>query len=167
MMKRCMAMLIAALGLAIGAGTATAQERFGGLTGVITDASGGVLPGATVTVTSKTTGAVRAVVTGADGVYNVPDLDPGRYALVAELSGFAKSQIDDLTIALGKTVKVDTQLKVGDLSEVVQVQAEARPAIDLRSTLVAHNIPSEEIDRLPKGRSFQSLALTAPSGQLR
>jgi outer membrane receptor protein involved in Fe transport len=163
MMKRCMAMLIAALGLAIGAGTAAAQERFGGLTGVITDASGGVLPGATVTVTSKSTGAVRAVVTGADGVYNVPDLDPGRYALVAELSGFAKSQIDDLTIALGKTVKVDTQLKVGDLSEVVQVQAEARPAIDLRSTLVAHNIPSEEIDRLPKGRSFQSLALTAPS----
>jgi hypothetical protein len=163
MQKRCLALLAAVLALAIGAGAAAAQERFGGLTGVVTDPSGGVLPGATVTVTSKNTGAVRTVVTGGDGVYGVPDLDPGRYSVVTELSGFAKSQVDDLTIALGKTLQLDTQLKVGDMSEVVQVQAEARPAIDLRSTVVAHNIPIEEIDRLPKGRSFQSLALTAPS----
>ena len=66
-------------------------------------------------------------------------------------------------MSLGKTLKVDAQLKVGDMSEVVQVQAEARPAIDSRSTLVSHNVTAEEIDRLPKGRSFQSLAMTAPS----
>ena len=163
MQKRCLAILIAVLALALGAGTATAQERFGGLSGTVSDASGGVLPGATVTVTSKTTGSARTLVTGSDGTFLVQDLEPGRYAVLVELSGFAKSQLDDLTIALGKTLRVDTQLKVGDLTEVVQVQAEARPAIDLRSTLVSHNISAEEIDRLPKGRSFQSLALSAPS----
>src|SRR4051794_22748966 len=162
MQKRFVAFLIAVL-VAAGAGLATAQERFGGLTGLVTDASGAVLPGATVTITSKTTGAARTIVTAGDGLYNVPDLEPGRYAMVVELNGFAKVSMDDVMVSLGKTLKVDAQLKVGDMSEVVQVQAEARPAIDTRSTLVSHNITAEEIDRLPKGRSFQSLAMTAPS----
>jgi hypothetical protein len=162
MQKRFVAILIAVL-VAAGAGLATAQERFGGLTGIVTDASGAVLPGATVTITSKTSGAARTLVTTGDGLYTVPDLEPGRYTVVVELSGFAKQSIDDVQVSLGKTLKVDAQLKVGDMSEVVQVQAEARPAIDARSTLVAHNVTAEEIDRLPKGRSFQSLAMTAPS----
>ena len=162
MQKRFVAFLVAVL-MAAGVGVATAQERFGGLTGIVTDASGGVLPGATVTVSNKSTGAARTQVTSADGVYTIPDLEPGHYAVVVELSGFSKIQMGDVLVSLGKTLKVDAQLKVGDMSEVVQVQAEARPAIDLRSTLVSHNVTSEEIDRLPKGRSFQSLALTAPS----
>ena len=162
MQKRFVAILIAVL-VAAGAGLATAQERFGGLTGIVTDATGAVLPGATVTITSKTTGAARTIVTSSDGLYNVPDLDPGRYSMVVELSGFAKVSMDDVAVSLGKTLKVDAQLKVGDMTEVVQVQADARPAIDSRSTLVSHNVTSEEIDRMPKGRSFQSLAMTAPS----
>jgi hypothetical protein len=162
MQTRFVAVLIAVL-VAVMPGAATAQERFGGLTGIVTDASGGVLPGATVTVTSKSSGAARTMVTSADGIYTALDLEPGRYSVVVELSGFAKLAMDDIMVSLGKTLKVDAQLKVGDMSEVVQVQAEARPAIDLRSTLVAHNVTAEEIDRLPKGRSFQSLALTAPS----
>ncbi len=139
-----------------------AQERFGGLTGTVTDTSGAVLPGTTVTITNKDTGAMRAVVTGDAGQYIVQDLDPGRYGVTIELSGFAKAEIADVGITLGKTIKVDAQLKVGDLSEVVQVSG-APQDIDVRSTLVAHNVRAEEIDRLPKGRSFQSIALTAPS----
>jgi hypothetical protein len=69
MQKRFVAFLIAVL-VAAGAGLATAQERFGGLTGIVTDASGAVLPGATVTITSKTTGAARTIVTSGDGLYN-------------------------------------------------------------------------------------------------
>jgi outer membrane receptor protein involved in Fe transport len=162
MQKRFVAVLIAVL-VAAGAGLATAQERFGGLTGIVTDATGAVLPGATVTITSKTTGAARTLVTSSDGLYNAPDLDPGRYTMVVELSGFAKVSMEDVAVSLGKTLKVDAQLKVGDMTEVVQVQADARPAIDTRSTLVSHNVTAEEIDRMPKGRSFQSLAMTAPS----
>ena len=104
MQKRFVAFLIAVL-VAAGAGLATAQERFGGLTGIVTDASGGVLPGATVTITSKTTGASRTQVTSADGVYTVPDLDPGRYAVIVELSGFSKTHLDDVIVSLGKTLR--------------------------------------------------------------
>lgn len=164
-MKRTLlaAMLAGFVGLVLAMPSAVAQERFGGLTGVVTDASGGVLPGATVTITSLSTGAVRTTVSGGDGFYSVPDLQPGRYSVGIELDGFSRMGAADVNVLLGKTLKVDAQLKVGSLTEVVQVTAEASPAIDLRSTLVAHNVTSEEIDRLPKGRSFQSIALTAPS----
>ncbi len=54
-------------------------------------------------------------------------------------------------------------MRVGALTETVQVTGEAAPLVDTRSTLIAHNVSAEEFDRLPKGRSFQSIALTAPS----
>lgn len=162
MRRTLLAVLFAVVGLVLGAGQASAQERFGGLTGVVQDASGGVLPGATISITNKDTGAVRAVVSGSDGIYIAPDLVPGRYSVKVELSGFSSIEVPDILVVLGKTLSVDAQLKVGNVSEVVNVTAEP-PAIDLRSTQVAHNITAEEIDRLPKGRSFQSLALVAPS----
>ena len=61
--------------------------------------------GATVTITSKTTGASRTLVTSGDGLYNVPDLDPGRYTVVVELSGFSKVSMDDVAVSLGKTLR--------------------------------------------------------------
>lgn len=162
MRKTLLAVLFAVVGLVLATGQATAQERFGGLSGVVQDASGGVLPGATVTITNKATGAARTLVSGADGSYLVPDLDPGRYSVKVELSGFSSVEVADVLLLLGKTIQVDAQLKVGNVSEVVNVTAQTA-AIDLRSTQVAHNVTAEEIDRLPKGRSFQSLALVAPS----
>jgi hypothetical protein len=129
----------------------------------VVDASGAVLPGATVTITSKTTGASRTLVTGADGSYTVTDLDPGRYSVRVELQGFTRVEVEEVAVLLGRSLQVDATLKVGDFTEVVEVRAADAPAIDLRSTLVAHNVTAEEIERLPKGRSFQSLALTAPS----
>ena len=54
-------------------------------------------------------------------------------------------------------------MKVGNIAEAVQVTAESAPLVDTRSTLIAHNVTAEEIDRMPKGRSFQSVAMTAPS----
>ena len=162
MKKICVALIVMVVGLILAAGPAAAQERFGGVTGVVSDASGAVLPGATVTITSKTTGAAKSVVSGDNGAFMLPDLEPGRYALTVELQGFSRVEVDDLNVLLGKTIRVDTELKVGSVSELVQVTAE-KPSIDLRSTVVAHNVTAEEIDRLPKGRSFQSIAFTAPS----
>ena len=54
-------------------------------------------------------------------------------------------------------------MKVGNVAEAVQVTAESAPLVDTRSTFIAHNVTAEEIDRMPKGRSFQSVAMTAPS----
>ena len=142
--------------------TLDAQERFGSLTGTVTDTSKAAVPGATVTATNKEAGAPRVVVTGGDGTYRVPDLDPGRYSITIELEGFQKVVLDDVIVLLGRTLSLDAELRPGVLTEVVNVTAEAARQLDLTSVTLAHNVTSEELDRLPKGRSFQSIALVAP-----
>ena len=148
---RPIAAMAAAVALLVAmAGPAGAQERFSGLTGTVTDASGAVLPGATVTITNKQTGKVFTAVSGADGVYRVLDLEPGRYTVRFELSGFSASEVPDVNLLLGKTLTVDSSLRVGGVSEAISVTAES-PLIDTRSTTIAHNVTSEEIERIPKG----------------
>jgi hypothetical protein len=151
------------LGAMLGAATALqAQERFGTITGELVDASGGVLPGVTVTITNARTGRVTTMVTDGSGIYRA-DLDPGTYKVQFELSGFARQEVPEVEVLLGRTFDVDATMRVGNVSEAVQVTAENAPLVDTRSTIIAHNVTAEEIDRLPKGRSFQSIALTAPS----
>jgi hypothetical protein len=151
------------LGVLLGpANIAQAQERFGTVTGTLTDPSGGVLPGVTVTLTNLQTGRVTSITTDGSGVYRV-DVDPGRYKVGFELSGFTRQETPELNVLLGRTFMIDATMRVGNVSEAVQVTAEASPLVDTRSTLIAHNVTAEEIDRMPKGRSFQSVAMTAPS----
>ncbi len=102
------------------------------------------------------------MVSGADGTYRVPDLDPGRYSITIELQGFQKVVVDDLIVLLGRTLTADARLQPGVLTEVVNVTADATKQLDLASVTLAHNVTAEEIDRLPKGRSFQSIAMAAP-----
>ncbi len=154
--------LVAGLVFVLMACTIDAQERFGGVTGTVADASDAAVPGATVTVTNKETGAMKVVVSGADGTYRVPDLDPGRYSISIELQGFQKVVVDDLIVLLGRTLTADAKLQPGVLTEVVNVTADATRQLDLTSVTLAHNVTAEEFDRLPKGRSFQSIALAAP-----
>jgi hypothetical protein len=140
---------------------ANAQERFGGLSGTVTDPSGAPVPGATVTATNKESAKVRTVVTNGEGKFLLPDLDPGRYNVVVELSGFQKAEDQNLLILLGRTIEFSPKLQVGAVTEIVNVTG-ATPQIDPRSTTVAHNVTAEEFDRLPKTRSFQGIALTSP-----
>src|SRR3954464_5591407 len=139
-----------------------AQERTGTIAGELKDASGGVLPGATVVLTNKATGRVTTVVTDGAGNYRA-DVDPGVYTLRFEMSGFARQEMPDVEGQLGRTFTINGTMKVGNMSEAVQVTAESAPQIDTRSTVIAHNVTAEEFDRMPKARSFQGIALTAPS----
>ncbi len=161
MHARISALLLAFL-LAFGA-TAGAQERFGTLTGRVTDQQSLPVPGVTVTIRNNANGESRDFVTNTSGQYLAPDLNPGRYTVTFELTGFSKVEHGDISINLGRAFELNVQMAVGAATETVEVTAESKPLVDSRSTLIAHNVTSEEIDRLPKGRSFQSLALTAPS----
>ena len=162
--SRCTRFHIFALAVLVGmlSSVAGAQERFGGLAGTVVDTSQAPVPGATITTTNKQTGATRVVVSGPDGTYRIPDLEPGRYSVTIELQGFQKVQSDDMIVLLGRTVEFPAVLKVGGLNEVINVTAENESQIDLRSTTVAHNVTAEEFDRMPKARSFQGIALTSP-----
>jgi hypothetical protein len=148
------------------AGLASAQERFGTLQGKVTDQQGMSIPGVTVAARNIQTGEVRTFVTDGNGQFLAADLNPGRYNVSFELSGFSKVERNDISVVLGRAFQLDAQLAVGALTETVQVTGEASPLVDNRSTLIAHNVSAEEFDRLPKGRSFQSIALTAPSVNL-
>ncbi len=152
------------LGMLLGpAHTAQAQEGTTGIvSGELTDASGGVLPGVSVVFTNSVNGRIHTVQTDGSGTYRI-ELPPGAYAVRFELSGFARQETPRLEVQLGRIYDLDASLKVGNISEAVQVTAENAPLVDTRSTVIAHNVTAEEIDRLPKGRSFQSIALTAPS----
>jgi hypothetical protein len=152
------------LGMLLGtAFTAQAQEgTTGTVLGELTDASGGVLPGVSVVFTNQANQRVHTVQTDGTGTYRI-ELPPGAYAVRFELSGFARQETPRLEVQLGRMYDLDASLKVGNVSEAVQVTAENAPLVDTRSTTIAHNVTAEEIDRMPKGRSFQSIALTAPS----
>ncbi|HUP39032.1 MAG TPA: TonB-dependent receptor [Vicinamibacterales bacterium] len=151
------------LGMLLGpARFAQAQERAGTITGTLTDASGGVMPGVTVTITNNETKRSTVVVTGDDGVFSARALDPGRYTVRFELSGFAPQEAPNVILLLGATATVDATLKVGALTEAVQVIANTS-LIDTGAMTRQRNIPAEEFDIIPKGRSFQALATALPS----
>ena len=131
--------LLVAFALAL-TGLATAQERFGTLQGRVTDQQGAAVPGVTVTMTNVQTGAVRTFVSDTNGQYIAADLTPGRYNVKFDLTGFAPVERADVQVLLGRSFDVDAQMRVGGLTETVQVTGEATPLVDTRSTLVAHNV---------------------------
>ena len=141
------------------ASTASAQETRGAIEGIIKDASGGVLPGVTVEAKGQT--GTFTSVTGTDGTYRFPALDPGRYEITANLQGFNPSKSAPVDVEVGKLLKVDLALTVAGIAENVQVTAES-PTIDVKQNTAATNIRAEAIDKLPKGRDFTSLVTLAP-----
>lgn len=104
------------LGLTVSS-VAFSQEQAGAINGVVSDESGAVLPGVSVTVIHKTTNRVITIVTGSDGQYHARPLGPGRYSVKFELPGFAPTEFPDVNLLLGQTLKVDAQMKVGGLQQ--------------------------------------------------
>ena len=138
------------------------QERFGTIAGVATDPSQAILPDVSVTITNNATNRAIEVKTRGDGTYSVPGLDPGRYSVVFERTGFARYQVPDVILIVGRTARVDAPMQIGTTSQTVLV-TEAPPQIDTSASGIANNVTAEEFDRMPKGRTFQSLLFTSPS----
>src|SRR5215475_2304584 len=134
----------------------------GQIQGTVTDAQGGVLPGVSLTMRNTETGAARTTVTESDGVYRFPGLQPGTYALKAELQGFATVDVERLTINIGVQLQQDLKMQVQSLQETVTVTGEA-PVIEVTRTEVAQGITQEQIDTLPMtDRQPASLVLLLP-----
>jgi hypothetical protein len=157
MRARTCAALMLALMFALPAG---AQETRGSIEGVVKDTTGAVLPGATVEAKSAAGGTLTSV-TDTNGLYRFPVLDPGRYDLTVTLSGFTQTKGTPVSVVVGQVLKVDVAMSIAGLTENVQVSAES-PTIDVRQATVATNINAEDIERVPKGRDFQSLVTLAP-----
>ncbi len=156
--------LLIALGMMmlLGIPMAFSQERFGELNGVVNDASGAVIPGASVTVTNKATGRVLTMKTTSDGSYVARDIEPGRYSVLVEAPGFRRFEVPDFNLLVGQRLQVNAALAIGTAEQSIQV-SESAPLIDTSRTAISHNVTAEEFDRLPKARTFQSLAMASPS----
>jgi hypothetical protein len=132
----------------LGARPAVAQIDQGRITGTVTDAQGGVLPGVTVTATSPSLIGVQAVITEGDGKYRFPALPSGRYVLTFELPGFQTLKRENLVLTIGQTLTIDIQLQVATLEETVTVTTES-PMIDLQSTKVGTEFTQEKLTGIP------------------
>jgi outer membrane receptor protein involved in Fe transport len=141
--------------------TAFAQSSTGSVSGTITDAQGGALPGVTVTVTNLDTGASRTTVSNASGYYQIALLPPGPYKAEAQLEGFQAVRRDRFVVNIGTDVALNLSLKVG-VSESVTVTADA-PLIETDRTQVSSVVNEAAIENLPtNGRNFIDFVLTTP-----
>ncbi len=139
---------------------AVAQEQRGAIEGVIKDAQGGAVVGATVTAKSAAGLAVESV-TDATGTYRFAALAPGRYELTTTLAGFAPAKVQNIDLRLGQQLNINMALTPGGVTETVQVVGES-PLIAITQSARATSIRDEEIDKLPKGRDFTSLVAQVP-----
>ena len=141
-----------------------AQEQRGSIDGVVKDAQGGAIVGATV-VAKSMAGATVEAVTDATGKYRFPSLAPGRWEVTANLSGFAPAKVQNVDLRLGQLLTIPLTLSPGAMTETVQVVAES-PLIDVRQSARATSLRAEDIDKMPKGRDFTSLVTQAPGANL-
>ena len=149
-----------ALVLLLTGGAAFAQAT-ADLTGRVTDESGAVLPGVTVTVTQADTGFTRTVVTDDTGTYVMPNLPTGPYRLEVTLAGFRTYVQTGIVLQVGATPTINASLAVGNLEETVSVEA-AAPIVDVRSAGISDVVENERIVELPlQGRQVTDLIVLA------
>ncbi len=144
---------------------AQATNSAGAIQGTVTDASGAIVPSATVTITELATGTVRTITTDSAGFYSLASLNPGSYRVSITAAGFAKT-MTTLSVQIGATATANLTLKVGAATEEVLVSADALQVNTVQST-VQGVLTEQQIDTLPiSGRNFLDLAQLEPGVQL-
>jgi hypothetical protein len=142
-----------------------AQTVTGTILGNVLDSSGAAVPSANITITNQDTGVARAAVSTAEGVYNVPSLLPGKYAVEARAQGFSPVQVKDVEVSVGSNTRVDVKLQVGQVTQQVTV-TEAIPMVETTSSEVSQVMTEEIIKEMPlNARDVQQLAVIQPGVQ--
>jgi len=130
------------------AGPASGQSPTSSLSGVVTDSSGGTIPGASVVVKSNATGTTYEAVTSGNGTFTVPALDVGRYTVTISLQGFKTVILTDVEVNAATPASVRAVLNVGGLEETVTVQG-GTEIIQTQSATVSTNLSTNQIINLP------------------
>src|SRR4030095_3538176 len=137
---------VALLGLSV---PAYAQRTTGSIVGTVTDESGAVLPGVTVTLSGPGVAGTPTTVTGEGGAYRFPSLPPGEYKLTFALTGFSTVSHEQIVVPLGGTVEIAAQMKVSTLQESVTVVGES-PVVNTASTEVSTNLNRQWVENAPQ-----------------
>jgi hypothetical protein len=139
-----------------------AQAVTGTILGTVTDESGAMLPGATVTLTHTETGRARVVVADSAGQFTVPSLPTGTYTLSAELAGFKSVSIPDIRLGVDQHLRFTVKLEVGAVAETITVTG-ISPLVQTSTSELGTTIDEQQIQQLPlNGRNFVSLTRSVP-----
>jgi hypothetical protein len=165
-MRRMFLGALAVLGILAGI-PASASAQGGGasstgtIQGRVSDSSGGVLPGVTVTATSPSMIGAQTQVSNENGSYRFPAVPPGVYSLSFELPGFTGIKREGVEVSLGFTANVNAEMTVATLQETVTVTGES-PVIDTTATRVQQNFKLEQLNSIPNGRDMWALLAATP-----
>ena len=130
------------------------------VTGTVTDPSGAVLPGATITIREADTNATRTITTAENGDYAVTQLTPGKYSLTVEKQGFGSYQQNDIVLVIGQVAEINVQLQVGSQAQKVTVTSSA-PVIQTEDSYIGSVIDSQTIVNTPLNGRLSSMGLVA------
>jgi hypothetical protein len=161
--RRLSVILLTVFALALTASSAGAQILYGSITGIVKDAQGAAVPGATVTVVNKETNLTRDSVTGGDGTFTINNVLPGPYDLKVSLTGFREAVRTNVPVTISQISRVEMTLEVGALTETVTVASEAQllqtDKADVHTELKSDAITSMPLNRF---RNYQALMSLVP-----
>src|SRR5580700_8352921 len=139
-----------------------AQTTTGRILGTVQDQSGGVLPGAIVTITDVQRGVTRTLTADAAGEYVAPDLIPGTYKVRAEAKGFKAVERENILLEVAQDVRIDFSLPAGDATQTITVTEEV-PLLNTTSATLGGTLSNETINDLPlNGRNYENLLQLRP-----
>jgi len=147
------------------AAPALAQELRGRIIGVVTDNTGAVLPGVTVTATSPALIQPQATTSGDDGSYRFPALPSGLYSVTFELSGFQTLKREQIRVVLNTTLTVNAQLQLATLQETITITGQS-PVVDTSTTTIGTVFTKELLTDLPNARDIWAAMAQAPGVQM-
>jgi len=134
-----------------------AQGSSGRILGTVTDPSGGVIPGATVSIIDTQRGLARTLTTDQAGEYNAPTLIPGTYTVRVEAKGFQTMNRENIVLEVGKEIRIDLTPKPGEQAQSVTI-TEAASLVDTASATLGGTLANQDINDLPlNGRNYQNL----------
>ena len=138
-----------------------AQGSTATLSGIVRDQQNLIVPGATVTVAGTESSFSRNAITGADGDFDFPGLQPGEYLMTVELTGFERQQLQ-IRLEVNQRVRTDVVLRTGGLTQQVEV-VQTVPLLHVSDAVVGEVIDQRQVAELPlNGRQFLELAMLVP-----
>src|ERR1700687_1320114 len=138
------------------------QGNTGRITGTVTDQTGGVVSGATVTVTDTERGVTKNLVSNDAGEYNAPNLTPGAYKVRVEAKGFKAIERQNIVLEVGKEVCVDLTVQPGDQVQTITI-TESVPLVETTNATLGGTLNNADIADMPlNGRNFESLMALRP-----
>jgi carboxypeptidase family protein/TonB-dependent receptor-like protein len=155
------AIALALAGLTATPATAQVGSTTGAIIGTVSDNTKAVMPGVTVTVAGPAMMGSRSVVTGPEGGYRIPALNPGVYTVVFELEGFATITRQGIQVTLGFTATINAEMSPAGLAENVTVTG-GSPVVDVASTKIATNFGAENLSNLSGTRDYASITAQVP-----